>query len=51
MRNAGIVCLMASTLAASPAGRAQSSPITERQPYARSVLCPTSMIYPSGSRI
>jgi hypothetical protein len=23
----------------------------ERQPYARSVLCPTSMIYPSGSRM
>jgi hypothetical protein len=23
----------------------------ERQPYVRAVLCPTSMIYPSGSRI
>ena len=23
----------------------------ERQPYTRSVLCPTSIIYPSGSRM
>ena len=27
------------------------NPRAERQPYARSVLCPTSIIYPSGSRM
>jgi hypothetical protein len=34
-----------------PASRCRRRRSTKRQPYVRSVLCPTSIIYPSGSRM